>query len=433
MKKVLMITSEFPPPLSRGRKIRLAERAELGLNYGWETIVLVPGMRTHCYACNKGKNKIRVYQVGDPLRRLVSPLQKKAKQKEGMDQEHSRISMIWKIISPLFFPDPTNRWIIPMIITGKNIIKRKEIDVMYTMNCPFSLHVVGLILKKLKKIPWLAEFRDPWVRNTNPIHFIRGKAGLLHKIFERKVVECSDKIVFYNGVQMERGYFNKTYPYLPKNKFIMFPFVGFYPEKFRKVKPQKFDRFTISYAGSFYEGGCEPELFLLGLKNFMEKNRLPPRDLQVFFMGSWRSEYDLVVEKLNLKEVVHPCGRVPWEHCLSVLKGADLLLLIIRTYEGDELSVPLKVWDYIGVRKPILALVPRGWKAGKLVESEKLGIVVDPDEPEKIADVLEKFYFSKDRGLSLFSPSEEFLWSLDARKVEKSFCELLDEITLRKK
>lgn len=313
---------------------------------------------------------------------------------------------------------------------AKKVIQDKDIHAVCTMCYPFSLHIVGLLLKKSTGIPWLAEFQDAWVKNPN--HF-NGEANIFHKILERKVIEASDKVVTNEGVQLPPDYFHETYPSFSKHKFETLPapgFDGFYFNKYQRMEPVDFHKFSITYAGNFYGKGLNPVNFLRGLKVFVNDQNLGNKDMIVNFLGDWDTKYTKLINRLNLHSIVKIHGQVPYTTCLSYLKGADVLLLLIRRYQGDELNIPSKVSDYIAAKKPILALAEKTWKSAKYIKDNELGIVADPEDPDQIAEALKELYKAyKGKDIPFFTPTGDLFKRIDSMNIMKSYCSFLDEIT----
>lgn len=62
-------------------------------------------------------------------------------------------------------PDHFIGWIPFSYNKAIKIIARDNIDALYTLSSPYSSHLIGLLLKKKLKIPWVADFGDEWTRN----------------------------------------------------------------------------------------------------------------------------------------------------------------------------------------------------------------------------------------------------------------------------
>jgi glycosyltransferase involved in cell wall biosynthesis len=409
MKRVLMITSAFPPPNNSGRKARNALRAKLLFEHGWETVVLTKGEKSGNYIYEANDKEVEVYQC--PRNLLGS-----------------------KSLGCFFVPpDPfLFSHLFSMYLTGKKIVRKKKVDAIYTMSQPENLHLVGLMLKRKTGLPWIAEFQDPLAEPAFPLEgilsfFIHLRSALI----ERMIVKFSDRVVYYKGNPMPDDYFYQTYPSVQKSRFFQMPYgnelMGYDPEEFEKVKKRNFDRFTITYAGSFYGENLSPKRFLTGLHLFINRHKLTAQDLRVMFLGDWTREYELIVKELGLDSIVRSYGWITREETLKILKGSDLLLLIIPTFDQWKYGTTSKFWNYIGAKTPILALVRSDFELAKIIRSQKLGLIANPNDAEEIADALERIYFSS-RKTDFFSPTGAFLRSLDAKKGAKKFSDLLNEI-----
>ena len=68
---------------------------------------------------------------------------------------------------------------------------------------------------------------------------------------------------------------------------------------------------------------------------------------------------------------------------LSLLKKSDFLILPLVSKKIIELTLPAKFQAYLAAEKPIFAVCKGA--AAEAVESEKIGMVADPDNIEEIA------------------------------------------------
>src|SRR5262249_12251776 len=59
-------------------------------------------------------------------------------------------------------PDPQIAWIPSALVTSLSLIRKERVDLIYSSSPPNSGQVLALILKRLTKRPWIADFRDPW-------------------------------------------------------------------------------------------------------------------------------------------------------------------------------------------------------------------------------------------------------------------------------
>lgn len=425
MKKALIITNYFPPH-KKGRAEKIATRASLFLKNGWEPIIFIPkSLFCPClsnYKINK-KAEVKAYR---------------AQNSNGTDSASlkssipSGIKQYLRILFPfVYFPDGYSRWIIPGVLIGNKIIKKENIDLICSMNNPFSLHLVGYGLKKIRSIPWLAEFRDPW--STNPRIFKNGKSDFLSKFLEKTVVKNCDMLIIHNGLQIDVDYFHKKYPKINYSKIKKLGYLGYLPEYFEKIKPVSFDSFTISYAGSFHEGGEGPENFLRALAGFINNHNLKKGDIRVNFLGTWNKNYSNLVKKIKLEPYIFSYGWIPHSKVISILKGSNVGLFINRGLRGDELNISQKVWDYVGAKIPILALAKQNYKIAELVKNQNIGVFADKDDIKDIENKIAKLYKAYKKGANLFNPSSRFLASVDRKKVTEDLCSYMNQLIKKAK
>ena len=65
------------------------------------------------------------------------------------------------------------------------------------------------------------------------------------------------------------------------------------------------------------------------------------------------------------------------------LIASDVLLLFISS-ENSEMILTQKLFDYLAVRRPILAIIPPNGEAAAIIRKYQAGIICDADSPESI-------------------------------------------------
>lgn len=263
---------------------------------------------------------------------------------------------------------------------------RNDVDVVNSVSNPFHLQLIGYLTSLVLRVPWLVEFRDPMVDNPDrdPQAFLTRVAGRV----ERLAVLEGDAVVWGDGIQMEDDHLQRKYPDADPEKFLKLPFLGFESGLFEEAPATEYDASTVTYAGSFYEGWIEPYPLLEAVAAYVERNAVDADGLRLQFYGDWSDEYERTTEELGLDDVVATHDFVPHDDIVPVLKGSDVVVYIGGDDPENELSVPSKIWDYIGARTPILAIVDPTFRVARLIEEHGLGVAVDPNDPDGIAESL---------------------------------------------
>lgn len=290
-----------------------------------------------------------------------------------------------------YVPEPYLRSLLPSIIRAVRVGRDKEIDTVVSINNPFHLHLIGFVVSVLLGVPWVAELRDAIVTHPD-----RDETGLLvyaASAVERLVVQRADRVVWIDGIQLEDDYFEQKYPGTPQEKFYKLPFMGFERSRFEAAPTAEREPFTVTYAGSFYDGWIEPFDFLEGLALCVERyetsDTAPDKPIQAEFFGDWNDRYTDAVDHLDIRDHVITHGFVNHDEVIPALKGSNLALYIGGADPKNRLNVPSKIWDYVGARTPILAIVDPGFRVASFIEGYGLGLVAEPGNPEAVCDAIE--------------------------------------------
>lgn len=262
----------------------------------------------------------------------------------------------------------------------------RDADVIDSISNPPHLQIAGAIAARATGTPWVAEFRDPLV--ANPAVAPGSVAARLRRRLEGYILVHADRVVWYDGIQLPDDYFAITYPDVPADRYRQLPPIGFERAAFDAATPRSFDRFTVTYAGSFYEGWIEPYTFLDGFGRFVDAN--PDIEPQALFYGDWNDEYDRTARAHGIGDHVDPRPFVPHEEVIGTLQGSDVLLYVGGDDPRNRLNLPSKLYDYIGAGRPILAIVDPSFRVAEIVRDNDLGIVVEPGNAGGVRRALER-------------------------------------------
>lgn len=282
----------------------------------------------------------------------------------------------------LLIPDKRAGWIPFAYIKGNEISKIHKIDLIYSISPPFSSTIIGALLKRRFKCPWIMYFLDPWV--DNPYNNVSGFKKLISLRLENHMMENADRVIFCTDKYT--NYMRNKYKQ-HKGKISYIP-IGFDHEDFIIKNSHQYElnnkQFTITYTGTFY-GHRSPVHFFKALEFILNHYPNLKQHIKVIMAGASKENLGPLIEKFNLKDIIEIKGFVSWEESINLLSHSDLLLLIVG--EKDEVFVPGKLYEYLGVRKPILGIGPDG-EAKEIVERSKLGEFFSPDETERIANYI---------------------------------------------
>jgi glycosyltransferase involved in cell wall biosynthesis len=300
----------------------------------------------------------------------------------------SALRLSWPLsgLNSYLVPDREAGWIPIALYKGLGIIKRENIRVLYSSAPPWTAHVIASLLKKKTGIRWVADIRDPWTRRPwLPAEKRRGARYNILKRIERSVVRSADRLVL-NTDPLRRD-FAAFYHDIDPAKFVTI-MNGMDPDDYdwlRGATPKTHDRFIITHGGSVYRKR-DPRPFLTAVAELLREKAITENNLSVRFVGAIDPVFNIHdwIRQCNLQRVVTIESQIAHAKYIESLSNSNLLLLI---QPETDLQVPSKLFEYIGVGKPILALAHDG-ATKSLVEQYKRGYTVDPYDISAIKQAL---------------------------------------------
>lgn len=406
MKRILMISYHFPPIGGVG-SYRVLKFVKYLHQFGWKIVVLTVRNSLYFYYDNQlfqeipsGVKVVRSESL-DPFRILY--LMKPFFLKETPQILSSPPPLnIQKFYSFFLLPDSRIGWLPPAICTGLTIIKSFKPNIIFTTAPPYTALLIGAFLKKMSKTPFIADLRDLWVNNPfNP------KPSKIHRLIDERlekiVIEEADEVIAVaHGVLDE---LKKRYP-LIEEKITIIP-QGYDKNDFLNIDDlESFDKFTFVYAGTFYGKANSPHNFFLALKKIFEETPNLKDKIQFVSVGKCTPSIKKFVNQIGIKENVIFRGFVPHKESIKIMLSADVLLFLFDQVEGTEKKfISGKTFEYLASRKPILALVPPDGLAAYYIKNSKTGIVVHPNNVEKIKEAILTFYYRRFK----FTPDTDFI------------------------
>lgn len=320
------------------------------------------------------------------------------------------------VIGFLGMPDQEAGWLPPSVIAGRRVCKRFKPDIIIATAPTLTALMIGRLLSKDSGVPLVIDYRDPLTAFDWP-DTSRGRLmrSPLRRKLERWVVRSAAAAVF--STQLIRGpfidSFNKCAP-----KFLRVITNGF--DELVSVEPSaiRANSFNIVYAGSLY-GERRISTLLEALEELLV-NRGSKETFAVHIFGSIPPGERARIEAIGLGNLLHEHAPVDHQQLVRYLKAADVLFLS----SGSDMrySLPYKTFDYLSVRRPILAVSPPGSAVATLFAEVDCGEVALADERQPIADALERLLGRQ--GDYSFAGIQEFTWARLAGRYE----DLLHEV-----
>jgi glycosyltransferase involved in cell wall biosynthesis len=313
-------------------------------------------------------------------------------------------------------------------------IQQESIQAIYSSSAPYTDHLVGYRLKKQTNLPWIADFRDPWVGNFS-VNFPTQLHQHLAEKIEGDVLRAADRVLVVS--EPMRQAMLSRHPQVSAAKVTVLP-NGYDPEDFSALQPEmvqaagEVERFLIVYSGSFYGQRQTAQKFLQSLKRTLERSIVSRERLRVRFVGNAGKQTLEQIQSYGLQDVCQVTGYLPHRESLLHLMAADVLLLIIGRGPGSEAVYTGKIFEYLASGKTILCLADPG-AAADLVQEAQAGVIADPENIQVIAAKIESLYQEWDAGrLNQDQPLPAVVQRYDRRALSAQLARILDDITERR-
>lgn len=301
----------------------------------------------------------------------------------------------------------------------------KKFDVIITSSPFEGLHFIGLWCKKYFGMPWIADFRDQWTQDT----YRYKPATPIHNNICKKIEK-----IFYNSASCviantpPFGEMLKSFYGVDTSKLLVIT-NGYDPDDYKFLQPissgRPRDCMSMGFLGSFKKGRkIATENILLALKWANKKGA----KIKLNIYGNQASEVNQIIEKWKVEKYVTLHTQLPHREALNAVSKNDILLVCLEKLDYTDKIVPLKLYEYLKIPKPILGILPKNEYAAKVIEECKAGVVFSPNE-----DLGEKcigLYYRWKNGEEFRNSSSainEFSWSSLISKWEvaiKNTCKL---------
>lgn len=318
-------------------------------------------------------------------------------------------------------------WLPFAVSAGRKILRASgDIKIIYSSSSPYTSHLIARQLHNRTHVPWIADFRDPWLANPF-IKFPTSFHRRVNELLERNVFFQADRVIL--NTETTRRHYLQKYPNLPPSKMAVIT-NGYdqadLPERSDRIELNS--RFTIIHMGSLYPGSRSSRYFLNALRVILQTDQIMQNKVKVQFIGNIDKETRRLVRELNLGGNVDLLGHLPHLQALNHLLTADLLLLIPSYGVGSEMFLPAKLYEYLASKRPILCLAESG-ECTDLVNQTRAGSSVPPTDIRKIAEELVRLYRQWQKGQLIIHPDQELIQNLNRRRLTEQLASIFNDLT----
>ena len=421
MKKALIITYGFPPRETMS-SVRLAGLAKYLPEFGWEPIILTILL--------PGKPNFQFKVIQTPYKNIFNIIKKKLHlnpEKSFIEQigispaiRRGKSSFILNTINfisgVIAYPDQYKYWYSPAIKAASELLEGEKIDILSSSSPPVTTHIIAKDLKIKYNIPWIADLRDLWTQN--PYY----KFGFIRKWFERKL-EIRTLIHADSLITTSKPWAGKLSS-LHKKKIIYVITNGFDSEEMKELPLTK--KFTITYAGQLYDGKRDPSLLFKAIYDLINDQIINSKILKVRFFGPFEYWLEKKIKKFGLENIVSQHGVVVRKIALTKQRESQVLLLINWNDPRERGTYTGKLFEYLGAKRPILAIGGPKGIVSELLEETTAGI--HASSLDFMKKILAKWFAEyKKTGKVAYKGRNDKVQKYSHREMARKFAQVLEE------
>ncbi|MFK7888485.1 MAG: glycosyltransferase [Gammaproteobacteria bacterium] len=380
-KRALLIAYHYPPVKgSSGLQRALRFSAYLG-ELGWGCDVLT----VHPRAFERTGND----EMGD------IPQDVEVVRAQAFDTKR-HLAIMGKYPQALALPDRWVSWKIDGVRQGLKLLRRKKHQLIWSTYPIATAHTIGLALAQKTGLPWIADCRDSMSEEGYP----RQKAVFDSvRALEQKIVREATAVTFTAPGAL--AMYKERYPDVPDSRWRIIE-NGFDEGAFTGLNdqwqpPKNETPLTLLHAGLLYPNERDPRPFFAAIAALKSRGVFQSNPIRVVLRATGHDEvYRPLLEDLNITDLVHLEGAVPYRDALQEMLLADGLLIFQSV--GCNHQIPAKAYEYLRAARPILALTDAAGDTASLLGANGHSQIAGLLDQSAIETALETFVERVRRG-----------------------------------
>ncbi|HKS39937.1 MAG TPA: glycosyltransferase family 4 protein [Blastocatellia bacterium] len=428
MPSVLMLCYYYPPLGGIGSQ-RSQKFASYLPDYGWHPIVLTPKQGSYLvdHSLDDGGSKgVEVVRTGyiDLSANFKRAAHSNQSHQNGNGSKSGVMNILKRAVRTwVYIPDGQVGWYPYAVRAGRRAIETENVDAIYSSSFPVTAHLAACRLKLATNKPWIADFRDLWTEN----HYADYSSAMrkrLDQIIESELLEKADCIITVSNAWadvLRRLTGGRRRVEVIRN--------GFDRSEFASLRRKCPDKWTITYVGNFYGTKQDPSVFFQSLRRVIESRQVKKEDVHLKIVGEPDPYAQEVATGLGLSDITSFTGFVSHGESLAHQVNSSMLLLILHGDKTNLGHVPGKLYEYLGARRPVLAIMPSEFEAARIIRETGAGVTVEAKDTAAIDRCLIDSYLEY-KSASACSMNERDLSQYERRYGAKQLADILSELAL---
>ena len=369
--RALIVAYHFPPQAGSSGLLRALKFCRYLPEFGWMPTVLTINPRA--------------YERTDDSQLADIPSSVSVTRAFGLDSRR-HLSIAGRYFRITALPDRWVSWLAGAVPAGLYNIKKHNIDVILTTYPVASAVLVGYFLHILSGKPWIIDFRDSMTEDGYPED---PRTRKMYQWIERKAIQHGTRFIFTAPAAI-RMYLAR-YPELSPERCLLLP-NGYDEADFTDLRRQRTSQgpLRLLHSGLIYPWERDPASFFRALARLKAAGQISSKTLTIDLRacGS-EATFQQQIEQLGIQDLVHLLPALPYRVSLQDAVQADGLLLLQAACCDHQ--IPAKVYEYLRLQKPILALTTQAGDTAALLKQTGGATIVGLDDEDAIFSTLPEF------------------------------------------
>ena len=433
MKTALILTYYWPPSGGAGVQ-RWLKFVKYLRDFGWEPFIFCPENPEYPEQDNSLARdipdgiKILKVPVWEPYSayKTFSGLKKEEKINAAFLSERKKNKVLENIAvwirGNLFIPDARMFWIRPAVNFLRRFLTDNNIQVLISTGPPHSVHMIAKTIAQEFKIPWLADFRDPWTR----IDFYKELkltryADRRHHRLEREVLKNASAVTVIS--QSMADDFIKI---LPRNYEVITN--GFDHEDTDVTEAVTRDaKFSIAHIGTLVNTR-NPVALWKALRELADERADFKKDLEIKLVGKVDVTVRSSISESGLDGCLRKIDYLPHDEVVRVQQQSQVLLLIINNTPNASMILTGKFFEYLAAKRPVLCIGPENGDAARILNETRAGLLADHGDVKTMKKHILYYYTRYKEGTLEASTSD--IERFSRKELTRTLAKILDHLTV---
>ena len=296
--------------------------------------------------------------------------------------------------------DPASGFVIPGTLKGIYLCKKFRLSTVIVTVPYFSSLIAATIVSKVTGARLIIDYRDPWTDHVTDYPKPFGRP--LSRFFERAGIRQASAIVCCTEIM--RDEFMRSFEDIAP-RCVEVIYNGYEDDEDGPGGDVEAGPTTMLYAGTFY-GRRRLSTIASVLATMHQAGEIDAKRFQWRIFSRLSCEDHSIIDRLGLKDLISIHEPVEYREIKKIMRASDILFLP----SGDDVAyaVPFKFFDYLSVRRPILAVAPSKSSVATLMRQVDCGEHAEFGNEADIRKALGAL-IRKDRPYS-YQGSQRFLW-----------------------